>query len=107
MRRERSDDTRLDREELEATDPLGEREFAERGFEDGPGGGPDLTAPGVEGELERRPGGGGQKVAGVPAPRQHETNTPSEQRPDTTMGVVKERGGDSKGDPAIGGTRTA
>jgi hypothetical protein len=72
MMTDRSDDTRLDREELDATDPLGEAEFAERGFEDGPGGGPDLTAPGMEGELERRPGGGGQKVAGVPAARQHD-----------------------------------
>lgn len=103
---ERSDDPGLEREEMEAADPLGEREFAERGFEDAPGGGPDLTAPGMEGELERRPGGGGQKVAGVPAARQHETTTPSEQRPDTTMGVIKERGGESKGDPAVGGTRT-
>jgi hypothetical protein len=103
---ERSEDPGLDREEMEAADPLGEREFAERGFDDTPGGEPDLTAPGMEGELERRPGGGGQKVAGVSAARQHETTTPSEQRPDTTMGVIKERGGESKGDPAVGGTRT-
>jgi hypothetical protein len=103
---ERSEDPGLDREEMEAADPLGEREFAERGFEDAPGGGPDLTAPEMVDEVERRPGGGGQKVAGVPADRQHEPNTPSSQRPDTTMGVIKERGGESKGDPAVGGTRT-
>ena len=100
---ERSDDPGLDREEMEAADPLGEREFEERGFE---AGGPDLTAPEMEGELERRPGGGGQKVAGVPAARQHEPNTSSSQRPDTSRGVIKERGGDFKGDPAVGGTRT-
>jgi len=103
---ERSEDPGLDREEMEAADPLGERAFAERGFEDAPGGGPDLTDLETEGDLERRPGGGGQKVAGVPAARQHEPNTPSSQRPDTTMGVIKERGGESKGDPAVGGTRT-
>jgi hypothetical protein len=102
---DRSDDAELDREEMEAADPLGEREFAERGFDDAPGGGPDLSAPGLEGDMERRPGGGGQKVAGVPAERQHEMNTPSSQRPDTSMGVIKERGGDGKGDPAVGGTR--
>ena len=102
---ERNDDFMPDQDEMEAADPLGERAFAEGGFEDAPGGGPDLTAPGMEGELERRPGGGGQKVAGVPAARQHETTTPSDQRPDTAMGVIKERGGESKGDPAVGGTR--
>ena len=101
----RSDDPGLDREEMEAADPLGEREFAERGFEDAPGGGPDLTDPDMPGGRERRPGGGGQKVAGVPAARQHEPNTPSAQRPDTSMGVIKERGGEGKGDPAVGGTR--
>jgi len=106
MMAERSEDPGLDREEMEAADPLGEREFAERGFEDAPGGGPDLTAPELVDEIERRPGGGGQKVAGVPAARQHEPNTPSSQRPDTRMGVIKERGGESKGDPAVGGTRT-
>jgi hypothetical protein len=99
---DRSEDPGMDRDEMEAADPLGEREFAERGFEEG---GPDLSAPGMEGETERRPGGGGQKVAGVPRDRQHEMNTPSDQRPDTTMGVIKERGGDAKGDPAVGGTR--
>jgi hypothetical protein len=97
---ERNDE--LGREELEAADPLGEREFAERGFADGP---PDLSAPGLE-MAERRPGGGGQKVAGVAPERQHVPNTASEQRPDTTLGVIKERGGEAKGDPAIGGTRT-
>jgi hypothetical protein len=102
---DRSDDRELDREEMEAADPLGEREFAERGFDDAPGGGPDLSAPGMEGDMDRRPGGGGQKVAGVPAERQHEMNTPSSQRPDTSRGVIKERGGDGKGDPAVGGTR--
>jgi len=91
----------LAQEEMEAMDPLGEREFAERGFAEG---GPDLSAPGLETE-ERRAGGGGQKVAGVAPERQHIANTPSDQRPDTRMGVIKERGGEGKGDPDVGGTR--
>ena len=95
----------LDREEMEAADPLGEREFEERGFLDTPGGGPDLSAPEFGDEIERRPGGGGQKVAGVPEAQQHIPNTGSDQRPDTARGVIKERGGESKGDPAVGGTR--
>ena len=82
----RNQDPDFDRDEIEDDDPLGEQAFAEAGFEDAPG-------------------GGGQKVAGIPEARQHETNTPSEQRPDTTMGVIKERGGEGKGDPAVGGTR--
>ena len=101
----RMQDPDFDREEIENDDPLGEQAFAEGGFQDAPDGGPDFSAPGLDDDAAKRPGGRGQKVAGVPESRQHETNTPSEQRPDTTLGVIKERGGESKGDPAVGGTR--
>ena len=97
-------DPSFDPEEIENDDPLGEQRFAEAGFQDGPGGGPDFSAPGLE-EDAKRPGGYGQKVAGVPADRQREMNTPSDQRPDTGMGVLKRRPSDDKGDPAVGGTR--
>ena len=102
---DRMQDPDFDRDEIENDDPLGEQAFAEAGFQDAPDGGPDFSAPGLEADVDRRPGGGGQKVAGVPEARQHLTNTPSEQRPDTSMGVIKERGGEGKGDPAVGGTR--
>ena len=101
----RREDPAFDREEIENDDPLGEQAFAEAGFQDGPDGGPDFSAPGLEDDPGRRPGGFGQKVAGVPEERQREPNTPSDQRPDTSMGIIKERGGESKGDPAVGGTR--
>ncbi|HYR06912.1 MAG TPA: hypothetical protein VEQ60_04070, partial [Longimicrobium sp.] len=84
--------------------PLGEQMFAEAGFEDGPDGGPAFSAPGME-EEDKRPGGFGQKVAGVPEDRQRIVNSPSEQRPDSGRAVIHERGGESKGDPAVGGTR--
>jgi hypothetical protein len=102
---QRNTDPEYDADEIEAEDPLGEEGFEAEGFEDAPGGKPVLEAPGLEGPEERRPGGHGQKVAGVPHDRQHETNTPSEQRPDTEGGVIRERGGAGKGDPAVGGTR--
>ncbi len=104
--RKRDADPSFDPEEIEELDPLGEQAFAEAGFQDAPDGGPDFAAPGlVDAREDRPPGGHGQKVAGVPEDRQREPNTPSEQRPDTPNLVVKERGGDSKGDPAVGGTR--
>lgn len=98
-------DPEYDADEIEEADPLGEDAFAEAGFEDDPDGGPVLEAPGLEGPVEKRPGGGGQKVAGVPEEAQDRTTTPSSQRPDTTGAVIRERGGASKGDPAVGGTR--
>ena len=101
----RNVDPGFDPEEIEGDDPLGEQAFAEAGFQDAPGGGPDFSAPGLEDDPDRRPGGRGQKVAGIPEHLQKETTTPSEQRPDTSMGVIRERGGESKGDPAVGGTR--
>ncbi|HEX8904761.1 MAG TPA: hypothetical protein VF771_07970 [Longimicrobiaceae bacterium] len=101
----RRQDPDFDREEIEGDDPLGEQAFAEAGFQDAPGGGPDFSAPGLDDAPDKRPARGGQKVAGIPESRQHEVNTPSEQRPDTSRGVIKERGGEGKGDPAVGGTR--
>lgn len=99
-------DPSFDPEEYENQDPMGEQAFAEKGFRDAEDGSPDFNAPGLEG-TEKRPGGHGQKVAGVPEEEQRELNTPSEQRPDSDGFVVKERGGQSKGDPAVGGTRPA
>jgi hypothetical protein len=105
MMTKRMQDPGFDPEEIEAADPLGEQAFAEAGFADGPGGGPDFSAPGLDEETDKRPGGRGQKVAGVPEHLQKQVNTPSEQRPDSQWAVVKERGGEGKGDPAVGGTR--
>jgi hypothetical protein len=102
--RKREAESGFDPEEIEGDDPLGEQAFAEAGFQDAPDGGPDFNAQGLE-EDDKRPGGRGQKVAGVPESRQKEVNTPSEQHPDAAWAVVKERGGESKGDPAVGGTR--
>src|ERR1051326_6603022 len=100
----RMQDPGVDPEEIDEADPLGEQAFAESGFVDGPDGGPDFAAPGLE-ESDKRPGGRGQKVAGVPEHLQKQVNTPSEQRPDSSWAVVKERGGEGNGDPAVGGTR--
>jgi hypothetical protein len=97
-------DAGFDPDEIENSDPEGEQMFAEGGFEDAPGGGPAFSAPGLE-ETDKRPGGHGQKVAGVPEDRQRIMNSPSEQRPDSENAVIHERGGESKGDPAVGGTR--
>lgn len=104
--RKRNEDPGFDREEIDEADPLGEQAFAEAGFSDAEGGGPDFSAPGlVDGGDDKRPGGFGQKVAGVPEEAQRIVNSPSEQRPDSENMVVRERGGESKGDPAVGGTR--
>jgi hypothetical protein len=97
-------DPGFDPDEIENDDPLGEQMFAETGFEDGPDGGPAFSAPGME-DADKRPGGHGQKVAGIPEDRQRQVNSPSEQRPDSENAVIRERGGESKGDPAVGGTR--
>jgi hypothetical protein len=102
---DRNRDLEYDADEIRDEDPMGEEAFAETGFEDAPDGGPVLEAPGLESPEERSTGGGGQKVAGVPDEAQHRSTTPSEARPDTTGGVIRERGGESKGDPAVGGTR--
>lgn len=103
---DRNTDPSFDPEEVEEQDPFGEQAFAEDGFADAPDGGPQFNAPELVDEgLEKRPGGAGQKVAGVPEAEQHVPNTPSQQRPDSDDVVIRERGGESKGDPAVGGTR--
>jgi hypothetical protein len=103
---DRNIDPQFDPEQLEGDDPTGEAAFEAEGFEDGPDGGPAFSAPGAEDTGgDRRPGGRGQKVAGVPEEQQKQTTTPAEGKPDTTGYVIKERGGESKGDPAVGGTR--
>ncbi len=106
MSRKRNVDPAFDPEEIEAQDPTGEQAFDEEGFDDDERGGPQLSAPGLEDDsVNRTPGRLAQKVAGVPERRQHESNTPSEQRPDSRGVVLHERGGAGKGDPAVGGTR--
>lgn len=103
---DRNVDPMFDDEQIEEQDPLGEQAFDEEGFADTPGGTPLFNAPGLADDGgDKRPGGEGQKVAGVPEARQHETNTPSEDRPDSDNVIIRERGGESKGDPAVGGTR--
>jgi hypothetical protein len=102
----RNIDPSFDPEQIEENDPLGEQAFASEGFQDAPGGGPDFNAPDmVDGALDKRPGRLSQKMAGIPEERQHDENTPSLQRPDSEGVVIRERGGESKGDPAVGGTR--
>lgn len=102
----RNTDPMFDRDEIENEDPLGEELFAEQGFEDAEDGGPILEAPGLDDDsYDKRPAPGGQKVAGVPDSQQHRINTPSADRPDSQGVVIRERGGQSKGDPAVGGTR--
>jgi hypothetical protein len=104
--RHRNQDPAFDRDEIENEDPYGEQAFAEQGFADAAGGRPDFEAPGLADEgQDRRPGGAGQKVAGIPEERQHMVGSPSEDRPDSENAVIRERGGESKGDPAVGGTR--
>lgn len=92
--------------DMENGDELGEQAFAEGGFEDAPNGGPLFSAPEMEdSSFDRTPGRNPQKVAGVPKEQQNVMNSPSEQRPDSEDVVIRERGGESKGDPAVGGTR--
>jgi hypothetical protein len=102
----RNVDPDFDREATEREDPLGEQSFEEEGFDDAPDGGPRLEAEGLVDDRREKPaGGGGQKAAGIPEELQRRENSGSQDRPDTTGGVIRERGGASKGDPAVGGTR--
>jgi hypothetical protein len=102
----RDPDPSFDDEQIEEQDPLGEIGFEATGFEDAPGGGPDLNDPELaDSAIEKRPARGGQKVAGIPADQQREPNTSDLARPDSEGVVIRERGGESKGDPAAGGTR--
>jgi hypothetical protein len=102
----RNVDPSFDDEEIENSDPLGEQMFAEQGFDDAPDGGPNFEAEGlVDDGYDKRPGRPAQKMAGIPEADQHRINTPSADRPDSNGVVIHERGGESKGDPAVGGTR--
>jgi hypothetical protein len=92
-------------EEIEREDPLGEQAFEEDGFLDAADGGPDLEADGIPDAPEKRPARPTQKVAGIPEAEQRRSTSPSAERPDTQGAVIRERGGASKGDPAVGGTR--
>ena len=103
----RNVDSSFDDEELGNQDPLGEQTFDEQGFDDAPGGGPRFEAAGLtDDSFDKRPGRPAQKMAGIPESEQHRVNTPSEDRPDSQGVIIRERGGESKGDPAVGGTRT-
>lgn len=102
----RIDNSGFDAEETTEQDPLGEDGFAADGFEDAPDGGPQFGAPEYEDNTpERKAGRLPQKMAGIPEAEQHRTNSPSGDRPDLSRVVVRHRGGDDKGDPAVGGTR--
>jgi hypothetical protein len=99
-------DPRFDPEQLEELDPLGESGFDSQGFQDDPAGGPDLGDPELEDRaINRKPSRGGQKIAGIPSNQQRESNSSDLARPDSEGVVIRERGGKSKGDPAVGGTR--
>jgi hypothetical protein len=98
-------DPDFDAEEIEREDPLGEQMFAEDGFEDAADGGPAFNADGLGDAPERRPGRLPQKMAGFPSSEQHVQNSADSGRPDSNGVVIHERGGASKADPAVGGTR--
>ncbi|MEX2571563.1 MAG: hypothetical protein WD737_09655 [Gemmatimonadota bacterium] len=102
----RDPDPSFDEEQIEEQDPVGEIGFQTSGFQDAPDGGPDLEARELEdGAIDKRPAEGGQKMAGVPEEKQHQQNSSDLGRPDSQGVVIRERGGESKGDSAVGGTR--
>lgn len=102
----RNRDPMFDDEQIENEDPLGEIAFEADGFEDAPDGGPAREpAERRDDGYDKRPARPGQKAAGIPEADRHIPNTPSEERPDSQGVVIRERGGESKGDPAVGGTR--
>lgn len=102
----RNPDPSFDDEQLEEMDPLGEQAFAAEGFSDRADGGPDLQDRDLtDSAVDKRPGRGGQKIGGIPEDRQHLAGSSDLGRPDSTGVVIRERGGASKGDPAVGGTR--
>lgn len=102
----RIEDSGFDAEETMDQDPLGEDSFEADGFEDAPDGGPQFEAPEYEDDTpERRPGRLPQKMAGFSEDEQNQTNSPSGDRPDSSRVVLRHRGGEDKGDPAVGGTR--
>jgi hypothetical protein len=102
----RDPDPSFDDEQIEELDPVGEIGFEAEGFDDEPDGRPRLGDAELEDDaIGKRPDRGGQKVAGIPERRQHEPNSSDLGRPDSEGVVIRERGGASKGDPAVGGTR--
>ncbi|CAN5638262.1 hypothetical protein BH23GEM3_BH23GEM3_01000 [soil metagenome] len=101
----RNVDPEYDADEIRDEDPLGEQAFEETGFQDAPDGGPILEAPGLDTQPDKPTAKGGQKIAGVPEEEQNRANSSSRQRPDSEEMVIRERGGATKGDPAVGGTR--
>lgn len=102
----RDPDPTFDEEQIDDQDPLGDIGFDAQGFADGPDGAPDLEDRDLSDDaINRRPGRGGQKVGGIPEDRQHLQNSSDLGRPDSDGVVIRERGGQSKGDPAVGGTR--
>ena len=103
----RRGDPEFDPEEIEEMDPLGEQGFAESGFVDAPDGSPDFSADEQLDDSFEKPDAtsAGQKVAGISEDEMAEPSTPSDQRPDSSGVVIRVRGGDLKGDPAVGGTR--
>ncbi len=106
MTRRNDPDPGFDPEQIENEDPLGETAFEAEGFEDAPDGGPALGDEELADDaVNRRSAPGGQKVAGIPRDRQHEPNSSDLGRPDSEGVIIRERGGASKGDPAVGGTR--
>jgi hypothetical protein len=105
--RKRHGDPEFDPEEIGEMDPLGEQAFEESGFADAPDGGPDFSADELIDDSFEKPDAAavGQKIAGVPEENLTEPNSSSDQRPDSSGVVIRVRGGDLKGDPAVGGTR--
>jgi len=101
----RNVDPAFDPEEIDREDPLGEEMFAEQGFQDAPNGGPDFDGSGLGDAADKRPGRLPQKLAGIPRSEQRIPNSADAARPDSRGVVIHERGGASKGDPAVGGTR--
>jgi hypothetical protein len=102
----RRDPESFDRDQIENEDPLGEIEFEASGFDDEPFN--PLSPSDTELEdraINKRPAQGGQKMAGIPESRQREMNSSDLARPDSEGVIIRERGGLSKGDPAVGGTR--
>lgn len=102
----RDPDPSFDDEQIDDQDPLGEEAFEAEGFEDAPDGGPDLGDRELEDRaINRKPGRLSQKLAGIPEHEQQEQNSSDLARPDSSRVVIRERGGEGKGDPAVGGTR--
>jgi hypothetical protein len=101
----RDPDPSFDREQIEEEDPLGDIGFDAAGFDDDPAEEFPADRALEDDAINKGPARGGQKMAGIPEARQHEMNSSDLARPDSDRVVIRERGGLSKGDPAVGGTR--